>query len=96
MAKRLVGEAVVRMTYDDMHNQYRCNIAVEGRHVYRCSIPLPRSTGHFNDLGLGIGVAVDAPEAYDKVAVMAAMRAVDDGALELPDGAFPVRRLRAP
>ncbi len=65
MAKRIVGEAVVRMTYVDARNWYRCSILVNDAVVYRCNVGLPRSTGHFNDLGLGIGVAVDAPEAYD-------------------------------
>jgi hypothetical protein len=79
MAKRLVGAAVVRMQYQDARSSYHCTISVRGLHCYTCEVRPPAGSGHFNDVGFGIGVAVDAPEAYDQVAGTAIAFGADDG-----------------
>lgn len=78
MAKRLVGAATVRMRYQDS-GVYYCTISVRGIHCYTCEVRPPVGSGHFNDVGFGIGVAVDAPAAYDRIAAVALAFGADDG-----------------
>lgn len=78
MARRYIGTAIIRLQVDDW-GVYHGTIAVRGQHCFTFELRGPACTSHFNDLGFGIGIASDAPEAYDRMAQTAVAFGSDDG-----------------
>ncbi|APU88938.1 hypothetical protein Rctr197k_134 [Virus Rctr197k] len=77
MARRQIGDAVIYIRLME-HDVFYCTISVKRQHCYTCEVRPPPSSGHFNDLGFGRGVALDAPEAFDQVAETAVAFGSDD------------------
>lgn len=61
MAKRYIGSAVIRLTFDDRSDAYRGTVAVDGVHVW--TFDGIRLSPHDRSR-----ISVDCPEAYDRAA----------------------------
>ena len=96
MAKRMIGSATVRITYNDA-GDYRGTVSVGGGLVWRFDGLMAPPIGH------GVGVAYDSIKAYDRMAEAAvSFGASEHGwigeatecAAGNPDGSLVVRRVR--
>lgn len=73
MARRYIGNAVIDIEYHDRGTRgyYRGYVSA-GEHVWHFDHLYPASAGYRpGNAGLGEGVALDSPEAYDKMAAAA-------------------------